>query len=77
MQQSQVSVLMPVYNGAKYLRESVGSVMQQTFGQWELIVLDGHLGLLHFLRFYGCAVRRFCFCPLRYGNLHITAQPHN
>lgn len=40
MQQSQVSVLMPVYNGAKYLRESVGSVMQQTFGQWELIVLD-------------------------------------
>lgn len=40
MQQPQVSVLMPVYNGAKYLRESIGSVIQQTFGQWELIVLD-------------------------------------
>jgi glycosyltransferase involved in cell wall biosynthesis len=36
----RVSVVMPVYNGQKYLRESIESVLRQTFGDWELVVMD-------------------------------------
>jgi glycosyltransferase involved in cell wall biosynthesis len=35
-----VSVLMPVYNGAKYLRESIQSILGQTFGDFELVIVD-------------------------------------
>lgn len=35
-----VSVIMNVWNGAATLREAVGSVIAQTFGDWELIVFD-------------------------------------
>lgn len=35
-----VSVLMPVYNGAKYLRQAMDSVLSQTFGDFEFIVVD-------------------------------------
>ncbi len=35
-----VTVLMPVFNGALYLRESVRSVLAQTFTDFELLVID-------------------------------------
>ena len=35
-----VSVLMPVYNTALYLREAMDSMLSQTFTDFELIVLD-------------------------------------
>ena len=35
-----VSVLMPVYNTAPYLREAMDSMLSQTFTDFELIVLD-------------------------------------
>ena len=35
-----VSAILPVYNGAKYLRESVKSILQQTFTDFELIAVD-------------------------------------
>lgn len=35
-----VSVLMPVYNGAKYLQQAMDSVLAQTFADFELIVVD-------------------------------------
>lgn len=35
-----VSVLMPVYNTAPYLREAMDSMLSQTFADFELIVLD-------------------------------------
>lgn len=35
-----ISVLMPVYNGEKYLREAIDSILQQTFPDFELIICD-------------------------------------
>jgi glycosyltransferase involved in cell wall biosynthesis len=36
----RVSVVMPVYNGKKYLREAVDSILAQTFNDFELIIID-------------------------------------
>lgn len=38
--QSQVSVVMPVFNGARFLDRSVASVQSQGFADWELIAVD-------------------------------------
>jgi glycosyltransferase involved in cell wall biosynthesis len=35
-----VSVVMPVYNGRKYLTQAVRSVLRQTFADFELVVVD-------------------------------------
>lgn len=34
------AIIMPLYNKAPYVRKAVESVMEQTFGDWELIVVD-------------------------------------
>jgi glycosyltransferase involved in cell wall biosynthesis len=36
----KVSILLPVYNGQRYLRECLESVLSQTFGDFELLVGD-------------------------------------
>ena len=34
---------MPIYNGIEFIDESVSSILNQTFGQWELIIgVNGH-----------------------------------
>ena len=39
-----ISVLMPIYNGIEFIHESVGSVLNQTYDKWELIIgINGHL----------------------------------
>ena len=35
-----VSVLMPVYNADSFLREAIQSVVDQTFSDWELLIVD-------------------------------------
>lgn len=35
-----VSILTPVYNGAEYIATALESVAQQTYGDWEMIVVD-------------------------------------
>lgn len=38
-----ISILMPIYNGIEYINESVKSVLDQTFQEWELIIgVNGH-----------------------------------
>ena len=36
----EVSCILPVYNGERYLQESITSVVNQTFKDWELIIID-------------------------------------
>ncbi len=38
--QPLVSVLMPVYNGAKYLAEAIESILQQTYTHFELVIVN-------------------------------------
>jgi len=35
-----ISIVLPVYNGARFLRESIDSVLNQTYTNWELLILD-------------------------------------
>ena len=35
-----VSVIMPCHNGASFLRQAVDSVLAQTYGDWELLIID-------------------------------------
>ena len=35
-----VSIVMPYYNAAKYIKETVGAIIAQTYTDWELIIVD-------------------------------------
>jgi len=40
-----ISILMPLYNGIEFLDESVPSIINQTYTNWELIIgINGHTG---------------------------------
>lgn len=36
----KISVILPVYNGEKYLKDSIESILHQTFSDFELILVD-------------------------------------
>ena len=40
MKQGLVSVITPCYNGAKYISETIESVIAQTYAKWEMIIID-------------------------------------
>ncbi|HOC40486.1 MAG TPA: glycosyltransferase family A protein, partial [Bacteroidales bacterium] len=35
-----VSIIIPVYNGEKYISDTIQSVIDQTYKNWELIIVD-------------------------------------
>ena len=38
-----ISILMPIYNGIEFIDDSVRSIIDQTFNEWELIIgINGH-----------------------------------
>jgi len=40
METPLISILLPTYNGAHYIRESIESVLHQDYQNFELIILD-------------------------------------
>jgi glycosyltransferase involved in cell wall biosynthesis len=51
----KVSVVVPVYNGERYLREALDSIFAQTFGDYEVLCIDdgSQDGSLDIVRSYG------------------------
>lgn len=39
-EQPLISIVLPTYNGARYLDEAINSILNQTFRDWELIIVD-------------------------------------
>jgi hypothetical protein len=43
MKTPTVSILIPIYNGIEYIKESINSVLSQTYKDWEIIIgINGH-----------------------------------
>jgi len=42
MKEPLISVVMPSYNSEKHIAESIQSIIDQTFTDWEFIIVDGH-----------------------------------
>jgi glycosyltransferase involved in cell wall biosynthesis len=55
----QISIIVPVYNGEKYLRESLDSILAQTYPNTEILVMDDAStdGTADILESYGDRIR--------------------
>lgn len=40
MQHPEISIITPLHNSGRFLKESIESVLRQTFSRWELILID-------------------------------------
>ena len=40
MEKDLVSIVMPCYNGKRFIGESIESVINQTYPKWELLIVD-------------------------------------
>lgn len=40
MEKGLVSIITPIYNGEKYVAETIESVLKQTYPHWEMIIVD-------------------------------------
>lgn len=40
MAEDLISIVLPIYNGEKYMRESIDSVIMQSYKNWELIIVN-------------------------------------
>ena len=60
-----VSVIMPVYNGERFLAEAIESILEQTFTDFELLIVDdaSQDGSLQIIREYAARDDRILVIP--------------
>ena len=66
----KVSVVMPVYNGAKHIKEAIDSVLAQTFADWDFWVINEYGsddGSAEIVAEYAHKDSRFIWCRMRSG----------
>lgn len=58
-----VSIILPVYNTAEYLKECIESILSQSFADFELIIVDdaSHDGSVHIIEHYSTSDHRIRF----------------
>ena len=62
-----ISVIMPVYNVEDYVAEAIESVRQQSYGEWELLLIDdGSTVWVMFLELFVDMRSAPCSLPLLY-----------
>ncbi len=51
----EISIVMPTFNTARFVQQAVGTILDQSFSRWELVVMDGGStdGTLEILRNFG------------------------
>ncbi len=64
-----ISIIMPAYNAERYIKESIQSVLHQTYSDWELLILDDGSS-------DGTRQIAESFCA-RYPNIHYYQNPQN
>ena len=42
LKNSKVSIILPHYNNASFVKGAIKSVINQTYNNWELIIIDGN-----------------------------------
>lgn len=66
-----ISVILPVYNGGKYLEEAIDSLLNQTFGDFELLILnDGSTDLTEKV------IKSYTDNRIKYFHLKHKGLPH-
>lgn len=40
MEENKISIITPLYNGEKYIEETILSVIKQTYNNWEMLIVD-------------------------------------
>ena len=40
MEKEKISIITPLYNGEKFVKYAINSVINQTYKNWELIIVD-------------------------------------
>ncbi|WP_420265790.1 glycosyltransferase family 2 protein [Candidatus Magnetominusculus dajiuhuensis] len=70
-----VSIIMPTYNYAGFIAESINSVLEQTYRNWELIVIDNYSSdnTEEIVRGFGCGQIRY----MKFKNNGVIAASRN
>ena len=41
-----IDIVLPNYNSSRYLKQTINSVIMQTYKKWQLIIIDDHIPML-------------------------------
>ena len=67
MESPLISIIIPVYNAAGFLKRTIGSVISQTYNNWELILVDDGCGRI--CDEYSAIDRRITVCHQTNGGV--------